>query len=108
MCNSVFEFFVFSCVLFIAILVSVNYYKFDETVYKIVETRNGAVRGILNKTIFNQKPFYSFRGIPFAEPPIAELRFKVLVYRCLNNNFFLKYKLFFSHQNLPNHGDHEL
>lgn len=51
---------------------------YHENIYKTVEIKNGAVRGIMNKTILNQKDFYSFRGIPFAKPPLGELRFKVL------------------------------
>lgn len=50
-----------------------------DIVYKNVETKNGAVRGFLDKTLIKEKPFFSFRGIPFAEPPIGELRFKVLL-----------------------------
>lgn len=50
----------------------------DASTYKTVVTRNGAVRGILKKTIFRQKPYFQFMGIPFAEPPIGELRFKVI------------------------------
>lgn len=50
-----------------------------ERVYKTVETDYGAVRGILNETLFNQKPYVSYRGIPFAKPPVGELRFKAPV-----------------------------
>lgn len=44
-----------------------------------VETNDGAVRGRLEETFLNQKPYLSFRGIPFAKPPIGELRFKAPV-----------------------------
>lgn len=43
----------------------------------IVETNIGRVRGKLNQTLFEKKPYYSFRGIPFANAPIGNLRFKV-------------------------------
>lgn len=43
----------------------------------IVETNIGRVRGKLNQTLFEKKPYYSFRGIPFAKAPIGNLRFKV-------------------------------
>lgn len=76
-CNNVYELKRFCCILLIGILFSVNYYNFDGTVYKTIETKNGAVRGILNKTIFNDRPFFSYRGIPYAQPPTGELRFKV-------------------------------
>lgn len=43
----------------------------------IVETRNGPVRGVLKNTILKDVPYYSFKGIPYAKPPIGSLRFKV-------------------------------
>lgn len=50
----------------------------DENVeYKLIETTNGVIRGQIATTIFKQKRYYSFRGIPFAQPPIETLRFKV-------------------------------
>lgn len=48
-----------------------------ENTYKTVETENGTVRGILSETLYHQKQYYSFKGIPFAKPPVGELRFKV-------------------------------
>ncbi|KAK9885222.1 hypothetical protein WA026_010726 [Henosepilachna vigintioctopunctata] len=41
----------------------------------IVETVNGKVRGKSLKT-FGKNNFYAFQGIPFAEPPLGDLRFK--------------------------------
>lgn len=48
----------------------------DLDTYKTVVTENGAVRGRLNSTYLEQKLYYAFRGIPYAKPPIGELRFK--------------------------------
>lgn len=45
--------------------------------YKVVETSNGAVRGVKNKIWWKNVDYYSFKGIPYAEPPIGKLRFKV-------------------------------
>lgn len=42
-----------------------------------IETKSGAIRGRQNRTLFENKLYYSFRGIPFAKPPIKHLRFKV-------------------------------
>lgn len=42
-----------------------------------IGTKNGRIRGKQNRTIIDKKPFYSFLGIPFAKPPIGNLRFKV-------------------------------
>lgn len=45
--------------------------------YVVVNTKSGSVRGKSFNTLFDNKPYYSFRGIPFAEEPVNELRFKV-------------------------------
>lgn len=37
-------------------------------------------KGILNGRILksrNERPYYSFTGIPYAKPPVGELRFEV-------------------------------
>lgn len=43
----------------------------------IVKTKSGEIEGIAEHTILDRREFYSFRGIPYAQPPIGELRFKV-------------------------------
>lgn len=45
--------------------------------YKVVETVNGHIRGTRNTTLLKNVAFYSFKGIPYAKPPVGELRFKV-------------------------------
>lgn len=45
--------------------------------YIVVNTATGPVRGRKQFTLYDDKPFYSFRGIPYAKPPIGSLRFKV-------------------------------
>lgn len=45
--------------------------------FETVLTFSGRVRGRLHRTFFDNKPYYAFRGIPYAKPPIRELRFKV-------------------------------
>lgn len=42
-----------------------------------ISTKSGRIRGKQNRTLFENKLYYSFRGVPFAKPPINELRFKV-------------------------------
>lgn len=55
--------------------------------YKTVVTENGAVRGRLELSFLHKMPFYSFKGIPYAQPPVGELRFKV--------NYNTKIQIFF-------------
>lgn len=51
----------------------------------IVETQAGKVRGKKGNSC-DATEFYAFKGIPYAQPPIGELRFKVsaLSYNILN------------------------
>lgn len=42
-----------------------------------IEIESGDIRGKRNVTLFDEKPYYSFRGIPYGQSPIDELRFKV-------------------------------
>lgn len=43
----------------------------------IVETTHGKVLGKKMKTLLNGDSYYGFMGIPYAKPPINELRFLV-------------------------------
>lgn len=47
-----------------------------------VDIESGRVRGKRSLTLFREKPYYSFRGIPFAQPPVKDLRFKVSNRNC--------------------------
>jgi carboxylesterase type B len=42
----------------------------------IVSVEQGKLKGKISTNIRHGK-FYSFQGIPYAKPPIGELRFKV-------------------------------
>lgn len=53
--------------------------------FKLVKTVNGSVRGLKCTTIYEQKSYHAFRGIPYAKPPINELRFKVSSSDCKLN-----------------------
>lgn len=65
-----------------------EYLQSDHQFYTI-ETSSGRIRGKLNHTLFDKKLFYSFRGIPFAKPPIQEFRFKVSIDKIWRINFNL-------------------
>lgn len=45
--------------------------------FTIVTTFSGKIRGLKHETLYNQKPYYAFKGIPYAKPPLGSLRFKV-------------------------------
>lgn len=49
----------------------------NDIIYSIVKTANGTVRGQQVVTLFDSKPYHAFKGIPYAEPPVNKLRFKV-------------------------------
>lgn len=49
--------------------------QFQPPVY---ETNDGTVEGQVQYTLFNRKPYYAFKGVPYALPPIGSLRFKVI------------------------------
>nr|XP_023018363.1 venom carboxylesterase-6-like [Leptinotarsa decemlineata] len=42
----------------------------------IITLPNGKIRGYVSKTLGKQQPFFAYKGIPYAVPPIGNLRFK--------------------------------
>ena len=47
--------------------------------YVTVTTESGEVRGRTDVTLLEERTFYSFKGIPYAKPPVGDLRFKVII-----------------------------
>lgn len=45
---------------------------------QIVYTDSGPVRGKWDETFLQKTKYYSFKGIPYAEAPVGDLRFKVI------------------------------
>ncbi|XP_076248655.1 uncharacterized protein LOC143188333 [Calliopsis andreniformis] len=43
----------------------------------VVETHKGYVQGRIFETIWHSQSFSAFQGIPYAKPPVGDLRFKV-------------------------------
>lgn len=41
----------------------------------VVSTSSGPIRGFLHFTLLEQRPYYAFKGIPYAEPPTGVRRF---------------------------------
>ena len=65
------------CFLVIYLVADVSSACVGDELTKIVCTANGRVRGHRAHTFFGNKRFYAFKGIPYAEPPVGALRFKV-------------------------------
>ncbi|XP_031619767.1 esterase E4-like [Contarinia nasturtii] len=64
------------------ILLSVIYFgvncapKTQSTEWPLVKTKSGELLGKIDTTLLDQREFYSFQGIPYAEAPIGALRFR--------------------------------
>lgn len=54
----------------------------------IVTVAQGKLQGIFQENILGSR-YLSFKGIPFASPPVGVLRFKVLFLSSLNNLGFI-------------------
>lgn len=56
----------------------------------IVNTNGGKIRGFESNSILDGKKYYSFLGIPYAKPPLGDLRFQVIFFDLLFRFIFLK------------------
>lgn len=67
----------------------------------VVETDKGSVEGKVQYSR-SGKEYFAFQGIPYAKPPIRELRFKVRTYsKILPHNIVqLAYSFLFFHEHL--------
>lgn len=55
----------------------------------VVEVKQGKLQGSLQKSVLTGDEYYSFRGIPYAKPPINELRFQVSEYQVIETGIIL-------------------
>ncbi|XP_037947549.1 esterase B1-like [Teleopsis dalmanni] len=53
----------------------VSQYRHTTNETEVADTEYGKIRGIKRTTIYDE-PYYCFEGIPYAQPPLGELRFK--------------------------------
>lgn len=85
-----------SCIIFSVVSIIASK-SLESDQFCTVQTKNGLIRGIQNRSLFEGQPYFSFRGIPFAEPPIDHLRFKVKLKWIFEYfvNFFQEEKDFF-------------
>ncbi|XP_017104467.2 esterase B1 isoform X1 [Drosophila bipectinata] len=42
----------------------------------VLDTKFGQVRGLQRKTVYDGELYFAFEGIPYAKPPVGELRFR--------------------------------
>lgn len=63
--------------LFVLLISSLEYFIISSPRTFVVETPSGAVRGLVLRTVWNSVKYSSFKGIPYAKPPLGDLRFKV-------------------------------
>lgn len=45
-----------------------------------VTLKQGVLSGTVEATFLKQQNYYSFKGVPYAEPPVGKLRFQVREY----------------------------
>lgn len=60
--------------IYIAANFSQEFCKIDDN-YPLIHTSHGLIRGVKRRTVYGDE-YYSFEKIPFAKPPLGELRFK--------------------------------
>ncbi|XP_032579064.1 esterase B1 isoform X1 [Drosophila sechellia] len=64
----------------ISLVISFKYEqrKLATAIYSVIKTKSGPVRGVKRNTIWGGS-YFSFEKIPFAKPPVGDLRFKAPV-----------------------------
>ena len=61
----------------------------------LLHTKQGSLKGLVSQSR-NGRDFYSFYSIPYAEPPLGELRFKVRYFITTYRNDLHMY-IYFTH-----------
>lgn len=62
----------------LALLISTFPYEIANSLKTpVVRTPSGPVRGLISRTVWHSIKYSSFKGIPYAKPPLGDLRFKV-------------------------------
>lgn len=77
--------------LFVSIILLFTLIDFNNYSIAIVHTENGPVQGYLKFTMFDGHSYYAFKGIPYAKPPVGDLRFRVRALHFRKTTFFNKF-----------------
>jgi hypothetical protein len=59
------------------VVVYVSVFEIYSCQYIITNVTEGTLKGITSTTVFNAKPYFSFKGIPYAKPPTKLHKFDV-------------------------------
>ncbi|XP_034484525.1 esterase B1-like [Drosophila innubila] len=51
-------------------------YNLGTKLTTILSTNSGKVKGLQRKIVYDEDTYYAFEGIPYAKPPLGELRFR--------------------------------
>ncbi|XP_039495572.1 esterase B1 [Drosophila santomea] len=54
----------------------VQQYRLSTSHTVTLDTKYGQVRGLQRKTVYDKEPYFAFEGIPYAKPPMGDLRFR--------------------------------
>lgn len=71
-----------STIVLVTIFLTLSVYCLNDS--QIVQTSSGPIRGHLKTTYRNKVKFYSYRGIPYAQSPVDDLRFRVSFIKILH------------------------
>lgn len=68
--------FIWQCVAF-SVLLSCKSDDVDLINVIALPNSGSRIRGVLLESHYSQRPYVEFRGLPYAYPPVGDLRFKV-------------------------------
>ncbi|EDW81355.1 uncharacterized protein Dwil_GK11069 [Drosophila willistoni] len=51
-------------------------YRLETKETRVICTNYGQMKGVRRKTIYDEELYYAFEGIPYAKPPVGDLRFR--------------------------------
>ncbi|KAH8420881.1 hypothetical protein KR222_008200, partial [Zaprionus bogoriensis] len=54
----------------------ITQYRLATKETRVICTKYGRLRGLQRKTLYDEEPYFAFEGVPFAKPPLGELRFR--------------------------------